>query len=83
MTALAEVTPLRAAKESPAGYMSPEQVCELVPGMTVENLKELRKKGKGPRYSKPTGPLGHVVIYRRADVIAWVEGAFQSTREQA
>lgn len=81
MSALAAVTPIRS--ESAAGYLSPAQVCELVPGMTVENLQELRKTGRGPRYSKPTGPRGHITIYRRADVIAWVEGAFQSTREQA
>lgn len=30
-------------------YLSPEQVCELVPGMTVANLKDLRASGKGPR----------------------------------
>ena len=64
-------------------YLSPEQVCELVPGMTVANLKDLRASGKGPRYSKPTGDRGHITLYREADVVAWVEAAFVKTREQS
>lgn len=36
-------------------YLSPDQVCELLPGMTAANLQELRKKGLGPKYHKPTG----------------------------
>lgn len=63
-------------------YLSPEQVCELVPGMTVANLKDLRASGKGPRYSKPTGERGHITVYREADVVAWVEAAVVTTREQ-
>ena len=83
MPAVARVTPIRPASDAAGAYLSPEQVCELVPGMTVENLKELRRAGKGPRYSKPTGPRGHITIYRRSDVIAWVEAAFTTTREQS
>lgn len=78
------VTPMR--KPAPAvttRYLSPEQVCELVPGMTVANLKDLRASGKGPRYSKPTGARGHITLYREDDVVAWVEVAFVSTREQS
>ncbi len=64
-------------------YLSPEQVCDLVPGMTVANLKDLRASGKGPRYSKPTGERGHITLYREDDVVAWVEAAFMGTREQS
>lgn len=81
MSALAAVTPMRPVPEGV--YLSPEQVCELVPGVTIEGLKAMRKTGKGPRYSKPAGERGHVTIYRRSDVIAWVEAAFRSTREQS
>ena len=63
-------------------YLSPQQVCELVPGMTVENLLELRKTGRGPRYRKPTGERGKVVIYAEADVRAWVEASVHPTQEQ-
>ncbi|MDQ0645601.1 hypothetical protein [Microbacterium murale] len=51
-------------------YLSPEQVCDLVPGLTIANLQELRKKGSGPRYRKPTGEFGKVIIYAEADVRA-------------
>lgn len=64
-------------------YLSPEQVCDLVPGLTVVNLKDLRASGKGPAYRKPTGSRGHVTVYRRSDVIAWVESSIITTRDQS
>lgn len=64
-------------------FLSPEQVCELVPGLTVVNLKDLRASGKGPAYEKPTGTRGHVTVYRRSDVIAWVEQSRITTRDQS
>lgn len=68
----AKVTPIRPTVEN--RYLSPAQVCDLVPGMTVENLKELRKTGRGPAYFKPTGETyGKVVVYAEADVRLWVE----------
>lgn len=60
-------------------YLSPADVCELVPGLTVVNLGELRKKGRGPRYSKPTLKL---VVYREADVIDWLDASLVYTRDQ-
>ncbi len=81
---MGNVTPLkRPALTQAPRYLSPEQVCEVVPGMTVANLKDLRASGKGPRYSKPTGDRGHITLYREDDVVAWVEAAFVSTREQS
>lgn len=64
-------------------YLSPAQVCDLVPGLTVANLQELRKKGLGPKYRKPTGEHGKVVIYAESDVRAWVEASIITTREQS
>lgn len=78
---MSNVTALKARPAS-AVYLSPEQVCELVPGMTVANLKDLRASGKGPAYFKPTGTRGHVTLYAEADVVAWVEATRVSTREQ-
>jgi hypothetical protein len=63
-------------------YLSPEQVCELVPGLTVANLKDLRASKKGPAHYKPTGPRGHVVVYAEAEVRAWVEASRVGTRDQ-
>lgn len=79
---MSNVTAIKARAAAPK-YLSPEQVCELVPGMTVGNLKDLRASGKGPAYFKPTGDRGHVTLYAEADVIAWVERARVSTREQS
>jgi len=61
-------------------WLSPEQVCDRVPGMTLSRLKELRAAGRGPAYSKPTLKT---VIYSAADIDAWVRGTRVSTREQS
>jgi len=63
-------------------YLSPEMVCELLPGMTVANLKDLRASGKGPAYFKPTGQYGHLTLYAEVDVRAWVEASRTGTRDQ-
>lgn len=60
-------------------YLSPEQVCELIPGMTRGNLAQLRHAGGGPVYSKPTP---RVVVYARADVQAWIEASKHSRSDQ-
>lgn len=81
---MGNVTPIkRTVAAATPRYLSPKQVCDLVPGMTVANLKDLRASGKGPRYSKPTGDRGHITLYREDDVVAWVEAAFVKTREQS
>ncbi|WP_336647570.1 helix-turn-helix transcriptional regulator [Microbacterium sp. MMO-10] len=56
-------------------YITPEQVCEIIPGMTRNNLAQLRHKGTGPKYLKPTP---RVIVYRRSDVIAWLEASERS-----
>ena len=33
-------------------YLSPDQVCEVIPGMTVGLLKQMRFRGDGPPYVK-------------------------------
>jgi predicted DNA-binding transcriptional regulator AlpA len=58
-------------------YLSPEQVCELVPGLTKKRLANLRSLGQGPRYSKPTP---QTVVYVESDVHAWVAASMQQTR---
>ncbi|MFI8593749.1 helix-turn-helix transcriptional regulator [Microbacterium sp. NPDC078428] len=74
---MSNVAQLRKAPVTPVRYLSPADVCELVPGMTVANLQELRKRGKGPRYAKPTAKT---VVYVEADVHAWVQATFVSPR---
>lgn len=53
-------------------YLSPQQVCEIVPGMTKGALAQLRFTGKGPRYRKPTPKT---VLYLESEVIDWIENS--------
>ena len=56
-------------------YLSPEEVCELVPGLTKATLAQRRYRGLAPKFLKPSPRL---VLYRENDVIAWIEGSEQS-----
>lgn len=51
-------------------YLSPEQVVDMIPGMTKGGLAQLRFTGKGPKYRKPTPKK---VVYVRSEVIEWIE----------
>lgn len=59
-------------------YLSPEQVSELVPGMTRRKLQRHRDDRTGPRYRK----IGQTIVYAEADVRAWVEHHVVTTRQQ-
>lgn len=62
-------------------YLSPKQAADLIPGMTASNLAQLRFKGTGPKFLKPTP---RTVVYRERDVIAWLEASERtSTAEVA
>lgn len=61
-------------------WLSPAQVCSLLPGMTEEILSERRKQRLDPPYFKPTGDRGKVVLYDRADIIDWVMASKVATR---
>jgi hypothetical protein len=51
-------------------YLTPEQVCELIPGLTPGKLAQLRFAAKGCRFYKPTPKT---VLYKSSEVIAWIE----------
>lgn len=54
-------------------YLTPEQVYEIIPGMTKGKLAQLRLvSGKGPKFYKPTD---RTVIYKRCEVLEWVENS--------
>lgn len=59
----------------PADYLTPDDVQQLVPGLTRNYLAQLRFKGQGPRFLKPSP---RKVYYRRADVIDWLEASEQT-----
>jgi hypothetical protein len=58
-------------------FLSPEMVCELVPGLTKVILEDLRKRRRGPPFHKPTG---RTVIYRESAIIEWVLSTRVDTR---
>lgn len=77
----AEVPPIRPGKQQsalPPVWLSPEQVCERVPGMTTVILEKLRAKGKGPRFFKPSLKT---VIYEQSEIDRWVASTAVSTRD--
>lgn len=62
-------------------YLTPHQAIEVIPGMTVAGFAQLRFTGKGPKYLKPTP---RKVLYRRSDLIAWLEASERtSTTDEA
>lgn len=63
-------------------WLAPADVAARVPGLTVENLAELRKNGRGPAYYKPTGARGKVILYSAREVEEWIMRGRVGTREQ-
>lgn len=63
------------ADAAPIVYLTADQVCEIVPGMSKGNLAQLRFKGTGPRYYKPTP---RVVLYREDDIVEWIESSVRT-----
>lgn len=62
-------------------YLTPEQVCEIVPGLTVKGLSQMRFRGDGPPYIKPSPKK---VIYAESSVHAWLQSNERtSTRASA
>jgi predicted DNA-binding transcriptional regulator AlpA len=55
-------------------YIHAEEVRQIT-GLTVAALSQLRYRGIGPRFYKPTP---RTVIYKRSEVIAWIEASAQT-----
>ncbi|WP_313540213.1 helix-turn-helix transcriptional regulator [Leifsonia aquatica] len=55
-------------------FIQPADVVELT-GLSLAALAQLRYQGKGPRFYKPTP---RTVLYKRAEVIAWLEASAQT-----
>lgn len=60
-------------------YLSPEQVCELVPVLTPRDLEDMRSNNTGPAYVRPTR---RKVVYFEADIHAWLALMRVGTRDQ-
>jgi predicted DNA-binding transcriptional regulator AlpA len=58
-------------------FVSPERVAKIT-GMSPAALAQLRYRGSGPQFYKPTP---RTVRYRQSEVVAWMEAsAFSRTR---
>lgn len=76
---MGNVTPLKKASTAPEPvWLSPDQVCARVPGMTTVILEDLRKKRKGPTFYKPTL---RTVLYLASEIDAWVASSRVVTRD--
>lgn len=61
-------------------YLTPKQVHERWPFLTVSNLGQMRFKGTGPRFLKPTPKT---VVYREQDVIDFLEASERTSTAAA
>ncbi|MBT2474228.1 hypothetical protein J7E68_06460 [Microbacterium sp. ISL-103] len=61
-------------------YLTPAQAIDVIPGMTVAHLAQLRFTGAGPKFLKPTP---RKVLYRRRDLIEWLEASERTSTAQA
>lgn len=52
-------------------YLTPIEVVELIPGLSVKKLAEWRYERRGPRYRK----LGRVVLYALDELEEWIEAS--------
>jgi len=75
---MGNVTPIKKTTSEPV-WLSPAEVASRVPGMTVENLSEMRKRREGPPYYKPTL---RTVIYLEAEIDSWVASSRVNTGDK-
>jgi len=61
-------------------FLSPQQVADLVPGLSVGALAQLRYTGRGPRFRKPTP---RTVLYDEREVIDWIEASARTSTADA
>lgn len=60
-------------------FIQPAEVTEIT-GLSIAALAQLRYQGRGPRFYKPTP---RTVLYKRAEVVAWVEGSAQTSTNRS
>lgn len=57
-------------------YLTPDQVIQMLPGISRGQLAQMRFNGTGPAYRKPTPKT---VLYVESEVIEWVESTARRT----
>jgi hypothetical protein len=58
---------------SPDDWLTPADVARIT-RLTQSTLKDKRWRGTGPKYTKLSPGRGGRIRYRRADVLAWLNG---------
>ena len=61
-------------------YDSPEELCEYLPGMTVQLLAQMRFRGDGPPFIKASA---RKVVYRRTAVDEWLASRERTSTSHA
>jgi hypothetical protein len=61
-------------------FKSPEGLSAAIPGTNPQYWAQLRFRGEGPRYLKPSP---RKVLYRWSDVEAWLEGTARTSTAEA
>jgi hypothetical protein len=59
--------------------LSPVELCERVPGLTVAALKEQRKRGDGPPYMKANA---RAVVYDWNDYLEWLSSTKRTSTDR-
>lgn len=75
---MSNVTALRPSRQQRSVWLSPSDVCEMWPGMTLRRLQRMRDEGRGPAYSK----AGRTITYAESDVQAYLAARRVGTRDQ-
>lgn len=62
-------------------YISEHDVALLIPSLTMETLRNLRRKNLGPRYAKLGFHRSSRIVYRGEDIYEWLEHATVETED--
>ncbi len=76
---MSNVTVMKPKAQTVEAWLSPDDVCEVWPGMTTRRLQRMRDEGRGPAYSK----AGRTITYAESDVDAYIKAHRVPTREQS
>ena len=61
-------------------YLSPEQVCEIIPGMTKDALAQRRFRALPPSWLKPSPRL---VVYSEEAIVDWLMASERTSTKAA
>lgn len=56
--------------------LSPQELCDWIPGLTTRSLQELRSNGGGPPYVAVTRTA---IVYPANTTLEWIEARAQSS----